>query len=1128
MIIACSSSSSNDDNFQENNFEPEYKLFEILDPYPAPRSAFNPVSQRYFNNLLGYTINNNMAEAVDVLEISADLFIREDRLIPRTIADTTPILERVIQNQYADDFFTFSDQICNQNLGISLDGVVQFHKFIAYLNARFQGEELDQVVQDLIDYLTDREGQTFKSVMDQALEGLGKLLMRHQTGMDALLTGLADVLENESVKSQVYDILRAFGNMTAASVQGKDLHGILRLLLTNAEDYFTIDGEVYSQTPDYDSDTDLVYTNAELGESLRTLLPALQQISMAAGSEFAALGPGPERYLADFLGTGLYQKNVDLSALEDSIAKMIIYDAHGRNRRTNSDASKLSILDHLIFTLMVSNYFGYLDGGNVGEGNHNHGHGAPTNGILTLNDCLFNLTSDYILQTLGVYNLCLDRELDHINSIHRSSKPFNNTDARPFGIDANYFALNLLSGEAAGDVGVPEGGASINRAYNTYQPYSADGCGELNTARWIMGWIARVCWEGQGPYYVNDDQYKDQWKTDYYLIEMNDPDKADQSLYFAPDFYGDDPFRLSPSTRAGAIEVKEIITQDQARHCATWDESVYKNFQWLLYEKKIVLVIPLRIDLGKMASGAVYAILEANGIFGMAQARKAYSNGEWLLAGGTDSSDRPGDARLIVRVGGGAGIVTPDYIYKTVLGSGHLLPEVIRANITPLKMLSFLTPYNRETIITSQDINPFNPEIWGLRNTLLPVVAIMLGKIHEHTIYNTDPTKASYPFKTIIDGLLAPLAKPMFYFSKKTGQWQPRLQDSPAGQHNFLLPCVNSETGVDIRDDSYYLPKTNPTLVTMLSETSYKTCDGIIPLLCQSKLITKTLSLLKTLGAPQFNDPSRASSDDLTTWGPRRQICYGLEQIITGVSTSPSESISRGYGMQFPERFFAENSADIALDTIIEELIGTGNASQKGLSVYPDNRPKNADWKNFNRLVDAAGELLSDKGLSAGKYNLLEVTINMIDKIMTNIDISHTDMRAVRHTLGSILAVYQEQEDKWEYPTEIIDLMTDQFPEILAAFQGHFIPLEVFVKAGLTVYNQDTSFLDYFLTTLDSKFEFKDVITQLYKFLDQDPLITEEDSPLWQDIAGLLRDYSKLLDQKGEPLLNPAETGLAL
>src|SRR4030042_1223275 len=79
----------------------------------------------------------------------------------------------------------------------------------------------------------------------------------------------------------------------------------------------------------------------------------------------------------------------------------------------------------------------------------------------------------------------------------------------------DYPVFCLLPSAAAGDVGIPNGGESaITPAtnttgndetvndYRTYFPKVANGLGELNTAAVMMGMIARICWEGEGPYYA--------------------------------------------------------------------------------------------------------------------------------------------------------------------------------------------------------------------------------------------------------------------------------------------------------------------------------------------------------------------------------------------------------------------------------------------------------------------------------------------------------------------------------------------------------------------------------------------------------------------------------------------------
>ncbi|MDY6932743.1 MAG: hypothetical protein SVZ03_00810 [Spirochaetota bacterium] len=1164
LIFAISCSNDDISNFQQNDPEPEFKLFNILDNYPALRSAFNSVDQRRFNSLLAMAVNANLQETNDILPLVDDLMNNPGHPVTDLISYSRNIVDRIIEqdklyftsvkkyedssNNYSNDFFRFYDLISDSNLELSDNLVAIMKKVIGYIKARYKGDQLEDMIADVTNYLREDAGESIDTIIKHTFDGMGKLFLQANEnmwldsidrlitdrskimgigekdtglgnatrGMESLLTGLYNVLKNNSVRDDIYNLLRQVGNFLGSTVEDKGLNVILQHLLCNMEDYFTQGGDIYSSSNnDYNQDGD-VYINAELGNTVKEFFPALSSLFIRGDRINSIItDDGQWVYPLELLARNLKRADIDVESLniEDTLYKMIRVDGKGRDRLTDSMAANVSYLDQLIFILTTASNFGYLDGGDTGEGNHGHGHGESTGGILTLNDCLFNLTSGYILDVLGAYNLCLDHFAPggpHGDYVYRSTDAFNEneTSDKKFFMDSNFPALQLMSGETVGDAGSPDGGSGTSD-WNSFKAYCKDGIEESNTARWIMGWIARACWEGEGPYYFKGEEenckYKDEWNTDYYLIQLPEG-LSGTTRHYAPNVVDlSDDKKLVDTDEAGCITVHEMIKSEDNRECDTWVEAIYKNFQWLLFEKKFVFVIPLRIDMDVVGRAAVYLKVEANGIIGVTKAKKNDNNGQWLVNGGYGNSTELGDARMSILLGGAEGVANMDLIMNEVIGDGNVMPDVFAANLSPVEYLGFFT----QEVVASNNADPDNVLVWEKRNGILPILVALVGGLHEYTSRNE-----RYPLKTLTDGLLLLLAKPMVYYQKDSGNnpyncWKPRLEDG----HNYLKPAVHLDPEADI--ETYYMPKDNPTLLTILSESDYKKCDGIIPLLSKTRLITSLLAVIMKLGDPEFDDPEGSIYDDnfdnnFANWGARRKVFYGLEQVFSTIKTTKGEALAKGYmNIGYPDwMFYVDDNElrqeDLRLATFIEELVGS-DSSGKGIAVFPDNRPNPEDWDTFNKIMEAPVEMLSDNGISTGSYNITEEIIGLIDKIFRGVDITHEEIRGLCHTMGSVFTIYNNSKGDWEYPGELMDILTKELPELLEVFQGHYSNLFTLCNAMMN----DDGFLEYFLKALHSPYPSSQVFSELSAFIGTD-LVARYDSPLWRDLAELLKDFAIL------------------
>lgn len=506
-------------------------------------------------------------------------------------------------NNYAADFYDFLDDASEADLQLSDDVLDILRKTVKYIKDK-HGSEIETVMDDLLAFLQQNEWPSLKTELPYLQEGLGKLLVRTNStiddgsdtmlgnavgGIDIMLSGLSDIAQDDpDAREALYDVMREAGNVLTTNVGAKEFKDILRELMINLEDYATQGGSIYASNASYYNDSSGTgtgyYVNTELRNGLKQMLPALKLLFFRAKGSWetrpdysivkdAVNGESPVEMLSKTLFDLKNNCGIDFETyqLEPSLKRMAEYNGLGQLR--SSAGYKVSYLDHLLYTLKMANEFGYLtrkvntspyndslepyqnnyrsgfeNGGNMG-GLTARLHGRPFDGIMSVNDSLYSMTSgqkegrsssqNFTMWWLGAYNLALDCRVaggswdgktgglvtsttlwnrGQGDYVFRSKSSFTTAQASnyKFYLGSDFPTLALLSGASAGDAGIPNGGRGgitptsndtaigTNNDFRTYYPYVGNGLGELNTGRWTMGWIARACWEGEGPYYYAD------------------------------------------------------------------------------------------------------------------------------------------------------------------------------------------------------------------------------------------------------------------------------------------------------------------------------------------------------------------------------------------------------------------------------------------------------------------------------------------------------------------------------------------------------------------------------------------------------------------------------------------------
>ena len=519
--------------FQANDLERDYKLFDVLDDYPALKSAFENLDQDEFNDFLSEGINKNLSEARDVFYQIDDLVDEKTNIL----GYSRNILER-INNQdkydrdpvkkfsersdnYTRDFYEFLDLLSDSDINLTNEVVAILGKVLGYISYTYDGDELEDIMSDLISYIKDNKGNDYPSILGklllQANDSMwlgsdGNLLTDHEDilemgvkdtgvgnaarGMEALLSGIEEKMKDDQFRDTLNEILTEVGNLIGGKiVYGSEeivLKTVLKDLMCNLEKYNTIGGSVYdsegSEGNDYNRNTTEDFTNVELGETIRDLvvfLKAFLRRSDRAGTILYDDGAERSRYYLlhewskNLKAIGL---DFDTNHLDERFYDGIRYDLWGRDRLLPStgdiatDPFFQSDLNAVIHLLNMGTTAGWNDGGETGEivggllqedPSIFHGHGTAR-GLLSLNDALFSLKTRKIprevlgapLQAplLGLYNIALKGEEGH--NLFRSVKPFTREEREnyKFFYDQNYGVLKMLPSRLSGDVGVPWGG----------------------------------------------------------------------------------------------------------------------------------------------------------------------------------------------------------------------------------------------------------------------------------------------------------------------------------------------------------------------------------------------------------------------------------------------------------------------------------------------------------------------------------------------------------------------------------------------------------------------------------------------------------------------------------------------
>jgi len=628
------------------------------------------------------------------------------------------------------------------------------------------------------------------------------------------------------------------------------------------------------------------------------------------------------------------------------------------------------------------------------------------------------------------------------------------------------------------------------------------------------------------------NRYRDKIESDYYLVKYK---QLGTTYYAAPPVNPDgsclvksgNKFILKGQTSCNAsnfILEEKIKQNNPIRECKSQEEAIFRNYQWLCFDKKLTFIIPLYINMSSVIQIAGFMFTEGNGFLGLVNSRKGPKNAYWLsnesdfpIAKYSNSnigigniptgnipdymeSHIPGDGRLtllLTQENPYGGIFTPELMFDNLIGEGFAFPGAIACSIPTVLRLAFLQEEMVEA--DSSDIGNLSSQTWNNRNRLLPIIVALTGTLRDMSQYNAPASGNNYnyskkhklPISELLEGIIFPLTKPHLRYMEDLehspedsaywgNRWVQRVEDESLGVFSYMTPNIVDETSAD-----YFLPNNNlRSILSVLSGNNVSGSDGVIPLITnETNLLSRIISILQKCGN------SRMTS-------ARKNLFLGLEQCMTSIKTSKSEIAEKNLSLIDSTPYtwiFTPREEDLLLDDILE---------YEG-PIFSDD-PK---WEDFDSSIETLNEFLNDeKDISASIINIMEAVLGN--------QLSESEIEGVMYTTGKLFGRYTGNE--WQFQGENSDydamykLITflPAIHEILRDSNGkNYINL---IDNLLVLLENDSSILHYAVNSMNTGYSSEQIFKDLHDFSNCE-IAYGENALLWGDMSDLLYDLSDIV-----------------
>ena len=1054
-LLRCGATSKDWDGdlFVDGLTTPDVTLFTLLNDYPALKSVFMEADPGEFNLMLDRSLSFHEEASVGGLRTVEKMSLDSNSNLRPVLMRLSTLIGRLrTQNATAyESSLALMERIRSGNAPF-LSAIIPLshaglNKLYADKSADEMRDKFNQVADDLEDpdmvqTMKDVEDFLYKSTIENA---------NARDGLEKLMEALGDDSLNGDryLKRKLVAMIGGLGDMLGKRAGFSDYRSpdyAVKQLIVNLENYNT--AATGPESPNV-FDTDSAYSqttlgagkNAELKNILIDLYTGVRDLLEPPASAVVDPSTPVLETLSVRLNELRFTRTID--GVDASLGKMLAMDLNGLDRDSDGSSYSVSALESLLFMLALTDVYGYQWANTPPFGSSTPtitGHSNSGNGgVLTLGDSAYALQS----KIRGDDTLSLIRFLYDSRA---NSKVFKNGSVYQFDINAP--ALIFLQGASRGAMN------NVNVQENADPIYS-------QTLPLVMNWIKKVIYEGYGPYYSSDmgvsANYSSSWSTDQYQITVDRLGSSAGTHEIGLGGFED------PGGNGTAYTITEIPIA--ARQVSDREEAFYKNFQWLLYEKRFVLVIPVHAKLGaSQIQHATFITVIANGLMGLMSAKPYCSdslnscdrddNGRWIKSGAfikpdikatADSSlvlsSVPGDAVVYVEAWGYGldgkqsfgfadevlyGALYDSVLYPQPPSLFHgLIPPAISQNAPALARLGFL---NAATV-ASTDTDTY----WSDRNKLLPLIVALAAALDDQTDSGTN--KNAYK---LLSNLTRVLVRP--YMSKGNDP-----VSGAANVFNFRIYGSGASFGVrsPSMDASDYYPDPGlRSIGSLLIENQRRYQDGLLNLVSKTDLLSDVTGMLA-----EFGGSSRAAGRD--------KLITGLLEILDEVKVTAEAPT--------PVQFNIETSITDLRDKIAD---------------YPDSRPSDletAEWDDVTDTVDFIYDLLANDSAYSVVPNIDGLLEVLIESSPTQTEIS---------SLLDLVSVVLTESDGVTKSYLLTDILSTDLPKLLRSSAPYARGM-IGTLAGIAA---PDSFGDYFLGKLHSTHRIDEVLRDLQNFL-ADPVI---------------------------------------
>ncbi|TGL58346.1 hypothetical protein [Leptospira sarikeiensis] len=1124
---------SSADTFYDNIDYKGIRLFNIFDEYPSIKSGFQSLEPISFNLKLESSMTIPYREdIVGFLRVSGDLLLKPEAHVRQSLLRVHSLLDRIenapnnafhVLQPWLESLRTYRKPVLRNLSPLSQTA-------LKYMYTNYSKETMETKFKEVSAILRDPE---IKILFVELEDVLDKAINRNpnaKSAINGLLAGMVDpsLISDRIMKEKLIQMISAVGKsfrQRAGFSDAKSSETVLKNLVVNLEYYYTAsaptgdDINLYSDPAfaDYRDATYPAELSTILSESFRYLRPMLGK-----GGDYTA-NPNVLLSLEMAKNFAKFDFSSSITGVDHSLRELIRLDANGldRSNPANITSSPVTALESLMFILTLSDVFGYrwsepniptharLAGSSEG--------GTMTGGVLTVGDSIYSMKSTMIGSQVGVKKFLYESQQD--GAVFKNADPSAPT---AFNMGINTPTLTLL--EAPDPTIVP---AANDPVYTKTIPF-------------IMKLIRTVLISGGGPYYNKnrtdsngnvytidgklykdsngiDQIYKESWTTSEYRIKVSNtasgscsggtickwvgPGGRETNATVANNSFTQVASGQNASgTKGWSIPVWEIAKDNATERAVNTDEeAIYKNFQWLLHEKRMVAVIPLRASLGAGVSYkmAAFVTLIANGLTGLMNARPVLDatttvcgemkNAIWRVkdtflkpgcAGPSQPnyrvpgipvlqenySDIPGDSMFYLEACdygtsgaspltfnslGDASVYSIFYPDPDAYG---VLPQVIAANFAVMERLSFLSP---DKILPSGPNVAYGKSVdesWEQRNRLLPLILALAWTLDDQA----SPSLNKNPFQ-ILTGLSSALTRPLL---ARIRDPEPGSGGNDANPTKAAWIDVVKIINVDssIRSNSategeyffrYLDPISNKQIrspLSILAENERRYQDGLLNLISRTDLLSTFVQMLAEMGKPE-----RASGAQLTF-----QAIADLMGEIKLSNESPTP-------IQFNLEAYLGEIRDMA-------------------AAFPDSRVTNIYDPEWDRLGVWAVRI-RDYFDPDSVYSLISTLDFSMDMIIDNIPTS-AQLTAVVDLLGGLVRDNTNTQDY--LITNLLSVDTADLAEVSSPYGRSTVG----VLMGIV---KDGEFYTYLETDMRSPYPIKSIFKDAKRLLVSDMIQTQKE-----------------------------------